>query len=182
MKKIFLTLLSLSLFTIAFAQKTLPEVKDGTKMMASVFVSGQEYPVTFTVKSAKAPVNVAWSLDGYGDGDFVISEKGLETGTSIYMAQPGIGTTKLSDTETYGIISKAAYKTLMDTKAFTYNGMKFKVKTDAPAMKIGGKEIDVTSVVTEDGKLQLWILNNPNLPFILQTSGMPIDMVVTEIK
>jgi hypothetical protein len=182
MKKIFLTLLSLSLFTIAFAQRTLPEIKDGTKMMANVFVSGQEYPVAFTIKSAKAPVNIAWSLDGYGDGDFIVSEMGLNSGSAMYMAQPGIGTTKLSDTETYGLISKAAYKSLVDNKGFTYNGMKFKVKTDAPAMKIGGKEIDATAISTEDGKLQLWILNNPNLPLIVQTAGMPIDMVVTEIK
>jgi hypothetical protein len=182
MKKVFLTLLSLSFFTIAFAQKTLPEIKDGTRMIASVFVSGQEYPVTFTVKSSKAPVNIAWSLDGYGDGDFVISEKGLEAGNSIYMAQPGLGSTKLSDTETYGLISKSAYKSLIDTKGFTYNGMKFKVKTDAAVMKIGGKEIDASVVSSEDGKLTLWILNNPNLPFIVQTAGMPIDLVVTEIK
>ncbi len=182
MKKIFLTLLSLSLFTIAFAQKTIPEIKDGTKIMASVFVSGQELPVVFTAKSTKVPVVFGWSVDGYGDGEFVITEKALENGTSMYISQPGLGTTKLSDTETYGLISKAAYKTLVETKGFTYNNMKFKVKADAPVMKIGGKEIDATAVSTEDGKMQLWILNNPNLPFILQTAGMPLDLVVTEIK
>jgi hypothetical protein len=101
---------------------------------------------------------------------------------SFYMAQPGLGSTKLSDTETYGLISKSAYKSLIDTKGFTYNGMKFKVKTDAAVMKIGGKEIDASVVSSEDGKLTLWILNNPNLPFIVQTAGMPIDLVVTEIK
>ena len=49
-------------------------------------------------------------------------------------------------------------------------------------MKIGGKEMDATQIVSEDGKIELWILNNPNFPFILQTAGLPIDIVVSEIK
>ena len=49
-------------------------------------------------------------------------------------------------------------------------------------MKIGGKEIDATHIVSEDGKLELWILNNANLPLVLQSVGFPTDIVVAEIK
>ena len=183
MKKIFLSLFCLSISLTLFAQKTLPEIKDGTKMIASAFLQGQAYPLNFAVKSTKAPVTIAWSVEGYGDGEFVISEKALESGTAIYLTQPSLGTTKLSDSETYGLISKAAYKLLLDTKAFTYSGIKFKAKTTALIpMKIGGKEMDATQIVSEDGKIELWILNNPSFPFILQTAGLPIDIVVSEIK
>lgn len=183
MKKIFLSLFCLSLTLALFAQKTLPEIKDGTAVTASAFLQGQAYPLNFTIKSTKAPVNIAWSVEGYGNGEFVISEKALESGTSIYLTQPSLGTTKLSDSETYGLISKAAYKSLVDTKAFTYGGIKFKAKTTALSpIKIGSKEMDAAQIVSEDGKIELWILNNPNFPFILQTAGLPIDVVVTEIK
>jgi len=183
MKRIFLSLVCLYLSISSFAQKVLPELKDGTKIGASAFVQGQEHPLSFTIKSMKGPVTLAWSVEGYGDGEFVMSEKSLASGTSIYSSQPGLGATKLSDTETYGVISKAAYKSLVDTKALTYSGIKFKAKTPDPnPMKIGGKEMDATRITSEDGKVELWILNNPDFPFILQTAGMPIDIVVTEIK
>ncbi|SFH21429.1 hypothetical protein [Pedobacter insulae] len=183
MKRIFLSVVCLFISVGVFAQKVLPEFKDGTRVYASAFVQGQEVPVSFTIKSIKTPITFAWSVEGYGDGEFVISEKGLANGTSIYTSQPGLGTTKLSDTETYGVISKAAYKSMVDTKALTYNGIKFKTKTPDPnPMKIDGKEMDATRITSEDGKVELWILNNPDFPFILQTAGMPIDVVVTEIK
>ncbi|MES2652778.1 MAG: hypothetical protein V4663_13635 [Bacteroidota bacterium] len=183
MKRILLSLFCLSFSLALFAQKTLPEIKAGTNMIASVYVQGTAYPLTFSVKSIKAPTTLAWSVEGYGDGEFVMSEKALESGTSLFLTQPGLGATKLSDSETYGLISKAAYKLLVDTKGFTYSGIKFKAKTTGlTPMKIGDKEIDVTQIASEDGKIELWILNNPNFPFILQTMGMPIDLVVSEIK
>ncbi|MES2418341.1 MAG: hypothetical protein V4541_09145 [Bacteroidota bacterium] len=183
MKKIFLFLLCLGFSLSLFAQKVLPEIKIGTALYSSAFVQGQEYPLVLTIKSIAAPVTLAWSVEGYGDGTFEINEKALKDGTEMFMGQPGLGATKLGDAETYGLISKTAFKTLTDTKAFTYNNIKFKVKTpDSNPMKIGGKEIDAIHVVSDEGKVELWILNNPSLPIILQTVGLGIDVMVNEIK
>ena len=183
MKKILLTLISLSLFTISFAQKTLPEIKKGSALSSSVFVSGQEYPLTLTIKSLSGPVSIGWSVDGYGDGSFEMSDKALESATKMSaVAQPALGLTKLGDDETFSLISKAAYKTLADTKEFTYNGIKFKVKASPTPMKIDDKEIDVTHVVSADGKFEFWILNNPTFPLVVQSTGMPTDIVVNSIK
>lgn len=183
MKRIIFTLVSLSFFIAVQAQKTLPEIKAGTIMSASAFVQGQEFPLIITVKSLTAPVTLAWSVDGYGDGAFEMNEKAMQSGTALFMGQPGMGVTKLGDSETYCLISKAAFKSLTDTKTFTYNGIKFKAKTsDTTPMKYGGKEADVIQVISEDFKMQLWILNNPNLPFIVQTAGLPIDILINDIK
>lgn len=184
MKKIFLSLLCLSISIASFAQKTLPEIKAGTALQCIAYVQGQEFPLGLTLKSIDGPVNVLWSVEGYGDGSFVMSAKALEGATKMYVTtQPSTGETKLGDDETFGMISKAAYKSLVDTKALTYGGVKFKVKTAANStMKIGGKEMDVTHIASEDGKAELWILNNPNLPLLLQSAGFPTDIIVTEIK
>lgn len=184
MKKIFLSVLFLSLSISLFAQKSLPEVKAGTTLKCSAYVQGQEFPLSLTLKSIEGPVSVLWSVEGYGDGAFIMSSKALESATKMYITtQPSTGDTKLNDDETFGLISKAAYKTLVDTKTLTYSGIKFKVKTPAAnAMKVGGKEIDATHVVSEDGKLELWVLNNSNLPLLVQSAGFPTDIVVTEIK
>jgi hypothetical protein len=184
MKKIFLSLLYLSFSLNLLAQKALPELKVGTVMQCSAFVQGQEFPLVLTLKSISGPVSIAWSVEGYGDGTFEMSAKALEGATMFSLpTQPALGLTKLADTETFGIISKAAYKTLAETKVFTYNGVKFKVKTPEPnPMKWAGKEADVTHIISEDGKIELWILNNPNFPLMVKTAGLPTDILVNEIK
>lgn len=183
MKKIMLTLCFLGFLSIAYAQKAMPEIKAGTTLGATVYVQGQEVPVLFTIKRVEAPITFAWYVDGYGEGQFEISQKGYESGKGIYMEQPPQGTTKLSDSETYGLISKEAYKSLVDTKSFVYNSIKFKAKeTGLKPMKLAEKEVDATQVASEDGKVELWILNNASFPLILQTAGLGLDVVIHEIK
>ncbi|RZL28202.1 MAG: hypothetical protein EOO96_21195 [Pedobacter sp.] len=184
MKKIIAVCFCLAIFVGAKAQKSIPGIKAGTVMSASAFVQGQEFPLVLTVKSITAPVSIGWAVDGYGDGAFEMSEKAVESGTQLAaVTQPALGVTKLGDTETFGIISKAAFKMLSETKAFTYGGQKFKVKSpDTGVVKISGKEIDVFHVVSEDGKQELWIMNSAAFPFIVQSVGQATDITITEIK
>jgi len=184
MKKIIAICFCLATFIGVRAQKTVPEIKLGTVMYASAFVQGQEFPLVLTVKSITVPVSIGWSVEGYGEGAFEMSAKSVESGTQLLaVTQPALGVTKLSDTETFGIISKSAFKILSDTKAFTYSGVKFKVKSPETAvLKISGKEIDAFHVISEDGKEELWILNNAAFPFIVQSVGQATDIVISEIK
>ncbi|RYD80858.1 MAG: hypothetical protein EOP55_00950 [Sphingobacteriales bacterium] len=184
MKKIIAICFCLAVAVGVKAQKTVPEIKAGTVMYANAFVQGQEFPLLLTVKSITAPVSIAWSVEGYGEGAFEMSAKSVDNGTQLLaVTQPALGVTKLSDTETFGIISKAAFKTLSDTKAFTYGGINFKVKTpETAAVKISGKEVDVFHVISEDGKQELWILNSAAFPLIVQSSGQATDITISEIK
>jgi hypothetical protein len=184
MKKVLLTLFSLGMCVSVFAQKIAPEIKTGTSIKASAYVQGQEFPLLLTVKSLKDPVVLAWTVNGYGDGTFEMSDQGLESATQMMATeQPSLGVTKLSDNETFGVISKAAYKSLVDTKTLTYNGIKFKIKTaNSKPFMLSGKEVDATNIVSEDGKLEFWILNNATFPLVLQSDGLPIDIAVSEIK
>jgi hypothetical protein len=184
MKKIIVTLIAFVSSVAVYAQKTLPEIKVGTVFNCSAYVQGQEFPLSLAVKSIAGPVSIAWTVEGYGEGTFEMTTKALESATKMaVVTQPSLGANKLPEDETFGIISKEAYKTLADKKAFTYSGVNFKVKSpDTSPMKIGGKEIDATHVVSEDGKVELWVLNNAAFPFILQSAGLTTDIVVAEIK
>lgn len=184
MKKILITMLCFGFGTTLFAQKFAPEVKEGTTLSCSAFVSGQEFPLLLSIKKTASPLIMAWSVDGYGDGTFQMSDKAVESAIKMPpTSQPALGDTKLADDETFGMISKAAYKSLVDTKAFVYNGMTFKLKeSDSNPMKMGGKDLDASHVVAEGGKMELWILNNASFPLVVQTAGMPTDIVVNEIK
>lgn len=165
------------------AQKINHEIKEGTSLMASAFVQGQEVPLLLTVKKVGKPFSLAWSVEGYGDGVFEMTENAIAKGTQMAMpTQPASGVTKLDDTETFGLLSKASFKSLVDSKEFTLNGIKFKVKATATAFKLGDKEVDVFNVISAEGKAEMWILNNANFPMVLQTAQMPIDITVHEIK
>ncbi len=184
MKKIILTLIAFAFSVNLYAQKILPELKNGSVLTCSAYVSGQEFPLLLTIKSTTGPVSIAWAVDGYGEGTFEMTTKALESATKLAaVSQPALGATKLSDEETFAIVSKAAYKSFVDKKVLTYSGMNFKVKSpDSNPMKLGGKEVDAAHVVSEDGKIELWILNNPNFPFILQSAGLATDIVVVAVK
>ncbi len=173
----------LGFLLVAQAQKVMPEIKAGTTLSATVYVQSRDVPVLFTIKRIEAPITFAWFVEGYGEGEFEINQKAFENGKAIYTQQPPQGITKLGDDETYGLISKEAYKSLADHKTFTYNTIKFKTKeTGVKPLKFGDKEVDATNVASEDGKLELWILNNPNFPLILQTTGFGLDILINEIK
>lgn len=184
MKKMIFTLIAFVFSMAAFAQKVLPEIKSGSVIQASVFVQGQEYPLLLAVKGINDDISLDWVVDAYGEGTFKMSAKALESGSKLLMTtQPGLGETKLADDETFGLISKTAFKSLNGTKSFTYSGLKFKLKTpSSTAVKINGKEADAINVVSEDGKFELWILNNPNFPFIIYSSGLTPDIIISEIR
>lgn len=184
MKKIFLTLCCAILSVMVYAQKTMPEIKVGTAMYASAYVQGQEFPLALKINSLTAPFSVGWAVDGYGEGSFEMSAKAMESANQFSSpTQPALGVTKLTDAETFLIISKSAYKSLADSKSFTYGGYKFVPATTPTTIKVNGKEVDATHVVSEGStKIELWILNNAAMPIILQSSGLPTDISITEIK
>ena len=49
---------------------------------------------------------------------------------------------------------------------------------------LGGQPVDVLHVVAQNETTQLWILNNPDFPFVCQIKGNPlgIDIKLNSIK
>ena len=184
MKKIISTIYLLAIFLVANAQKFVPEIKTGTIITATAVVGGQEFPLALKIVSATAPYSIGWGVDGYGEGTFEMSEKSFSNGTElIQVSQPALGTTKLPDTQTFALISKDAFKALVDKKAFTYGGNNFKIKTpESAAIKINGKDVDAFHVKNENGSQELWILNNAAFPLIIQSTGQATDIIMSEIK
>ena len=71
-----------------------------------------------TLKTVTPPITLTWAVESYGNGAFEMSQKAIDSVTEIYMGQPDMDTTELQGSETYALISKAAYKSLIDTKIY----------------------------------------------------------------
>lgn len=187
MKKILFTALISCIGLATFAQKYVPQIKNGTVLKYNAFsrAFGQNIPLTLTVTSITAPVQMQYSIPQLGTGTFEMSAKAMESGTKMALKEPQAeGITKLKDDETLAIISKNTFNDLTTNKTFALNGQKFIVTADATPYKINDKDADVFYAVTANGKTKLWILNNPDFPLICKLQGGPqgIDLTLDSIQ
>ncbi len=187
MKNICLIALTLIVSHVVMAQKYVPKIIVNTVLNYNVVATstGQQIPLTLTILNLNDPVRMKWGIPGLGTGTFEISAKGVESATKMYLSEPAPDdVTKLKDNESIMVISKAQYKALIQSQAFELNGAKFIVKTEAVPYKINDKEADVIHSVSANGKVEMWILNNPDFPLICKLTGNPqgIDLDLTTLK
>jgi hypothetical protein len=187
MKKILLIAFLLGLFTGAFAQKYVPVIKEGTVITYDAYsvALGQHIPLTITIKSLGDPVKFQWDIEGYGTGSFEIPAKAIENATKLVIKQPDPdGVTKMKDNETLLVLSKAIFNSMVKDKAFELNSQKFTVASDTTTYKINNKPADVYHAIGDNGKSEVWILNNPDFPLIYRGKNVTrgVDFTMTGIK
>jgi hypothetical protein len=170
-----------------FAQKYVPVIKEGTVLNYDGFSKalGQHIPLTLTIKSLGDPVSIQWFVDGYGTGTFEIPAMAIDSGTKLVIKQPDPdGVTKMKNDETLIVISKTTFGALVKNNAFELNGQKFTVVADTATYKINDKAADVFHATGENGKSELWVLNNPDFPLVYKAKGVTrgVDFTLTAIK
>lgn len=187
MKMIYALVVGLCLNISVFAQKYVPQIKTGTVLNYTAYhkAFGQDVPLTLTILSIVAPVQLQFYVPQLGKGVFEISAKAVESGKKMAIREPGIDeVTKLKDDETLAFLSRNTFNNLITNKTFELSGQTFTVTTDTTPFKINDKEADVFYAITANGKTKLWILNNPDFPLICRLTGGPqgIDLNLQSIK
>jgi len=186
MKKTALILLAALLANAAMAQKYVPKIGVNAVINYDVVAtaSGQQIPLTLTMESVTDPVIFRWAIPGLGIGKFQLSPAGFQSGTKMRLEEPQDGTTKLKDDETIMVLSKDSFNNLVKNQTFMLNKGKFDAKPDTLKYKINDKEADVIHAATANGKVHIWVLNNPDFPLICRLTGNPggIDFDLLSIK
>jgi hypothetical protein len=187
MKKIAIALLIICFYTVAKAQKYVPQFKAGSVITYTAHVRnlGQDVPLTLNLTSITDPVTMQWSIPGFGSGTYLISAKGMQSGTRMALREPDMGaTTQLKDDETLAVISKDSFNSLLTNKTFDLNKQTFTVATDTETYSINDKALDLIYATTANGKTKLWIINNPAFPIIYKMTGGPfgIDLTLSALK
>jgi hypothetical protein len=186
MKKICLVI-AIAISHIAIAQKYLPKIGTGTVLNYNVLstASGQQIPLTLSFISLNDPMKFKWNLPGLGTGSFLIPSKALESGTKMRLEEPAPNVdTKFKDDETVMFISKSTLADLIKNQAFSINRIKFTVTPAVTPYQINGQDADTFHAVTANGKVEIWVLNNPDFPLICKLTGNPagIDFDLKSIK
>ena len=186
MKQLLYCLLFLTTFSYtASAQKYIPAIKAGTVLNYAIQLKnlGQNLDLTLTFASLDDPLKIKWSVIGFGDGTFEVPAASLESAAKVVLSPPDPGsTTKIPKDQSIMFISKAVFKDMITNKAFEINGQKFTVVPDTNVYKINDKETDIIHATA--GKMELWILNNPDFPIICQAKGVTrgIDFYLTSVN
>jgi hypothetical protein len=187
MKKICVLLLALCMSGMLYAQKYVPKIGIGTTFSYDVVAtsSGQQIPLSLKIISLNDPMKIRWELTGMGSGSFLIPAKALESGTKMRLEEPTPDIdTKFNDDETIMFISKSVFADMMKNQEFSFSKLKFKVKPTTTPYQINGKDVDVIHAITANSSVEVWILNNPDMPMICKLTGNPggIDFTLSAIK
>jgi len=172
--------LGLSLFisgTLFSQQKFLPDVKSGTKLQYMAKVDGQDVPVGFSIDSATSDfLKIGWSVEGYGDGAWVMNKKSLESATSSSgeNPQPGVELV-LPDDQLMLVLSRQQWNALKNDKKMAHNGTNYVLVPSSTEneLKLGDKAVDALYVESENKSSKMWILNSASLPVMLKVVGNP---------
>ncbi|EDP94251.1 hypothetical protein U8527_17690 [Kordia algicida OT-1] len=107
-------------------------------------------------------------------GQWIISGTGLENGKYLNW-QPLNPSEKrvLPKDQTIFSVSRKFLDEIKSKKTAKYDDKVFELKSmpKGEEIKIGKKVVDAIYVVEKDGELAYWILNNRDLPFIINTKG-----------
>ncbi len=187
MKKFALLVIVFIVSHIAAAQNTVPQIGAGSIFNYNVFLTatGQQVQFALNIISLNDPMKIKWTLPGIGTGNFIIPAKALESGTKMRLQEPAPDAdTKFSDNETIMFVSKAMFSDMVKNQEFTMNKVKFSVKPAAAPFQVGGKDIDTFHAVSANGKVEIWIINNPDFPVICKFTGNPggIDFELKNVK
>jgi len=113
------------------AQQVVPAIKTGTKIDERYSLYGQTVTINFTVATMTDSVRLDWTIRGLASGSYLISSAGFEKGTKINFVQPAaLSVIKLAPDETFGLISKEAFKALKKNKRLVYNNTTYLLKDD----------------------------------------------------
>ncbi|MBC8757074.1 hypothetical protein H2O64_20545 [Kordia sp. YSTF-M3] len=107
-------------------------------------------------------------------GNWVMSAEGLESGKYFNWQGLGPGEVRiLPKDQTIFSVSKAFFDEIKSKKTAQYDEKTFELKEipKGKEIKIDGEEVDAIYIVEKDGETQYWILNNRDLPFIINSNG-----------
>jgi hypothetical protein len=156
-------------------ERFLPAVKGGTKMQYLANVNGQEIPVGFKIDSMAADyLKIGWSVEGYGEGAWIMKQKSLQSATGSLGENPEPGVEQvLPDDKSQLVLSKDQWASIGKDKKVKHNNVEFAVVPPAAEndFKVGDKSVDVIYLESADKASKLWILNNAALPLIVKVVG-----------
>lgn len=162
-----------------------PVVGPGTTFAYDFDLHGQHAPFELTVARAADTLRLNWRIRGLATGAYLVAPAAWQRANRLNFAQPQPGLAVRLPDQTFLLLSKQAFADLRAQGRYTYDQTVYVRANDAAnPLLLSGQPLDVLHVVAQGDPTELWILNNPDFPFICRILHNPlgIDLVLNAIK
>ncbi len=185
MKNLILIIVFCIIYQFGTAQDHIPLVKNNMEFNYVCKMHGQTRSIRLTTKMVSDTLVLDCELRK-AKGSYTILPEALKSGTelSFRRIEPSEVLT-LKPTETFFIISQDAYQDLLKNDRFIYNNTTYILDGNSKKndIVIEGKLVDTLHVIAQVDETEMWILKNPEFPFIVKIDKNPlgINCTLTEI-
>ena len=165
------------------AQHYIPTIKNNTQLHYVCKLHGQTR--TLSLIADLTNDGVTFKLETRGVKSSIVTPKeGLKNGNALSYNQGEFAPVlNLKPTETFFMISKAAYQDLVKNNKFIYNNTTYVLdhNTDKNSVEIEGKSVDALHVIAQIDETEMWIIKNPEYPLICKIAKNPLGINFTLI-
>ncbi len=168
-----LLFVTIFLFTKLNAQNGI-SIQEGTQLTYSINLNGQVFDYGIQLISGGEAYLLKWTSPDGNSGWYSMPESAFENGNRAFWGPAeSFDTTRLENDQTIACFSKAFYQELVSKKSAIYDGIKFILKesADAKIFKLENNLVDAIHAISEDGVTKVWLLNDPEVPLLLEMSG-----------
>jgi hypothetical protein len=173
-----------SLFQMVSAQSYIPTITNNTAFNYSCKLHGQTRTLTLTTKIVKDTLLL--NLETIGLKNTIVTmQEGIKNGNALsFIIGEDLDVMVLKPTETFFMISQSAYQDLQKNNKFIYNNTTYILEENADknSVVIQGKSVDTLHVVAEIDETEMWIVKNPDFPFIFKMTKNPLGINFTLVK
>jgi predicted RNase H-like nuclease len=184
MKNIIIAIVFCSLFQTVKAQNYIPTIKSKTELNYVCKLHGQTRTLSLTAKKVSDTL-VLDLITRDVKSSIVTMPEGLKNGNALCYNQGETSPVlNLKPTETFFMISRAAYQDLLKNSRFIYNSTTYVLdaNTDKNSVSIDGKSVDALHVVAQVDETEMWIVKNPDFPLICKLTKNPLGINWTLVK
>lgn len=182
MKNIILAILFCAVYQTGKSQN-IPIVKNNTELQYSCKLHGQTRALSLIAKMENDTLTFKLETRGV-KSNIVILPEALKTGNALSYNQGEYEPVlNLKPTETFFMISKAAYQDLLKNNQFVYNNTTYVLdEKNAEKIQIEGKYVDTFHVTAQIDQTEMWIVKNPELPLLFKMTKNPLGINFTLVK
>jgi hypothetical protein len=162
-----------------------PAVGPGTTFAYTLDLHGQHAPFELAVARATDTLKLSWRIRGLATGTYLVAPAAWQQADRLHTAQPVPGpAVRLPANQTFMMLSKKAFAELRARRRCVYDNTVYELQADAAPLLLRGQPLDALHLVAQEDATELWILNNPNFPFICRMwhSPLGVDFLLNAIK
>lgn len=144
--------------------------------------NGDSLRLTFTIESINhGEIVLHWASSEKREGDISLPSSAWKGGIrGFYKFPPDSGYLKLGHDQTIASFSQDFFAEIKEKGEAVYDGIQYIKDQKSENFKwvIGGEKADIISLKSVEGNIEVWMLNNPDVPLVVKAINLIPDCTI----